>query len=359
LTKRDYYEILGVAKNASEDEIKKAYRQLALQYHPDRNPEDAESEEKFKEAAEAYEVLRDAQKRQLYNQFGHDGLQQSGFRGPGNFEDIFSHFGDVFGDFFRHGNRRFVRKGADLRYGVTVSFMEAAHGKHTEIEVTRNETCKDCQGKGTKGGAPPSTCPVCGGRGQATQVQGHFTITTTCGRCQGSGHVITDPCRVCSGTGRTPMKAKVSIKIPAGVDHGSQLRISGEGDRGEVPGDLYVMINIEPHPIFQREGNNVIVRKHITYSQAVLGTQINVETLDGKAVYTEGEETITIPPGTQPGQVFHLQGKGVVFVNGGGRRGDLIVVVMLEVPTIVSDEYRELVQRMSDLEPVMKLVSNA
>ncbi len=349
MTKRDYYEILSVSKNANGEEIKKAYRKLALQHHPDRNPGNHEAEEKFKEAAEAYEVLSDQEKRRLYDQFGHAGLQQTGFTGFRDFGDIFSTFGDIFEEFFGFGSRRGFqarqRRGADLRYDLTVSFMDSIFGTETEIEVPRHEPCSECHGTGSRGGAAPSVCATCGGRGQVTRSQGFFSISTTCPSCQGSGTVITDPCKKCRGAGRVRVTRKLSIKIPQGVETGSRLRLQGEGepgDPGAPPGDLYVFIRTEPHEVFRREDDSIIVAVPITYSLAVLGGEIEIPTL-------EGPDHLEIPHGTQSGQDFRVPGKGVPHLRGRGR-GDLIVVVYVNTPKTVSKEEEEVLRRLAELD---------
>ncbi|HMK35599.1 MAG TPA: molecular chaperone DnaJ [Desulfomonilaceae bacterium] len=349
MTKRDYYEVLGVERNASGDEIKKSYRKLALQYHPDRNPGDKAAEENFKEAAEAYEVLSDAEKKQLYDRFGHAGLQQTGFQGFRDFDDIFSSFGDIFEEFFGFGargsHRSSVRRGADLRYDLTIDFMVAAFGKETEIEVSRHEPCEECAGLGTREGTRPAVCSTCGGRGQVTRSQGFFSISTTCPTCQGSGTVITDPCRKCRGVGRVLIRKKLALKIPAGVDTGSRLRLQGEGepgDHGADPGDLYVFIRVQPHETFRRQNDDVIVAVPIAYSLAALGGEIDVPTLDGS-------ENLHIPHGTQSGQDFRISGKGIPHLRGRGR-GDLIAVVYIETPRRVGKEEEELLRRLAELE---------
>jgi molecular chaperone DnaJ len=349
MTKRDYYEILGVGRSATEDEIKKAYRALALKHHPDRNQGDKESEEKFKEAAEAYEILRDPEKRQLYDRFGHEGLQQTGFKGFRDFDDIFSSFGDIFEEFFGFGSRgsrrNAVRRGADLRYDLTIDFMDAAFGKETEIEVSKHETCSKCSGLGAKEGSRPEACPTCNGRGQVTRSQGFFTISTTCPKCQGSGTVITDPCEKCHGTGRVLMTRKLALKIPAGVDTGSRLRLQGEGDPGEFgapSGDLYVFLHVKPHEQFRRQEDDVIVAIPISYSLAVLGGDVQIPTLDGT-------ESFTVPKGTQSGQDFRISGKGIAHLRGRGR-GDLIVYVYIETPRKVSKEEEALLRQLAQIE---------
>jgi len=349
MTKRDYYEILGVTKAAGNEEIKKAYRKLALQFHPDRNPGDKQAEENFKEAAEAYEVLSDLEKRRLYDQFGHAGLQQTGFTGFRDFGDIFSSFGDIFEEFFGFGTRRGqqtrARRGSDLHYELTVSFMDSIFGTETEIQVPRHEMCESCHGLGTKDGASPSVCSICGGRGQVTRSQGFFSISTTCPTCQGRGTVITDPCDKCRGSGRVRVTKKLSLKIPHGVETGSRLRLQGEGepgDTGALRGDLYVYIKTEQHDTFRREGDNILVAMPITYSVAVLGGEIEIPTL-------EGPDHLDIPASTQSGQDFHVPGKGVPHLRGRGR-GDLIVVTYIETPKKISKEQEEILRRLAELE---------
>ena len=349
MTKRDYYEVLGVAKAAGPDEIKKAYRKLALQYHPDRNKGDKQAEEKFKEAAEAYEVLSDPEKRQLYDRFGHAGLQQSGFTGFHNFDDIFSSFGDIFEEFFGFGSRgsrrSAVRRGADLRYDLHIDFMDAAKGKEVEIDVSRHETCADCSGIGTKGGTQPSVCTTCGGRGQVTRSQGFFSISTTCPTCQGSGTIITNPCEKCKGTGRFLVTKKLSIRVPPGVETGSRLRLQGEGDPGDPgapPGDLYVFIHVKEHEFFRRHGDDIVVEVPITYTVAALGGQITIPTL-------EGSEPFQVPRGTQSGQQFRIPNKGIPHLRGRGR-GDLIPILYVQTPTKLSKEEENLLRRLAEIE---------
>lgn len=349
MTKRDYYEVLGVSKKADAEEIKKAYRKLALQYHPDRNPGNKEAEEKFKEAAEAYEVLSDPEKRQLYDRFGHAGLQQSGFTGFTDFNDIFASFGDIFEEFFGFGSRSSrrgrARRGADLRYDLTISFMDAAFGKETEIEVPRHEICDSCRGVGTRAGTQPSLCPTCGGRGQITRAQGFFSISTTCPTCQGAGTVITDPCEVCQGRGRVLITRRLSLKIPGGVETGSRLRLQGEGEPGDAGaprGDLYVFVHVEPHEVFQRREDDVIVTVPIPYSLAALGGEIEVPTL-------EGPDTIHVPPGTQSGQDIRIPGRGITRLRGRGR-GDLVVLVYIETPKRLTKEHEQILRQLAEIE---------
>ncbi len=351
MIKRDYYEVLAVSKSATAEEIKKSYRKLALQHHPDRNKGNKESEEKFKEAAEAYEVLSDAEKRQIYDRYGHDGLQQSGFQGFRNFEDVFSSFGDIFEEFFgfgsSRGGRNVVRRGADLRLELTIEFMDAVFGREMEIDVSKHEVCDDCHGQGTKGGAAPSVCSACGGRGQVTRSQGFFSISTTCPKCQGSGTEIKDPCAKCRGVGRVLTSKKLTLKIPAGVETGSRLRLQGEGepgDPGAPSGDLYVFMNVKRHEIFRREGDDVVVGVPITYSLAALGGDVEIQTL-------EGPEKLDIPKGAQSGQNLRLQGKGVPRLRGRGR-GDLIAVVYIETPKNITKEHEELLRKLAEIEGV-------
>lgn len=348
--KRDYYEVLGISRVASDEEIKKSYRKLAMKYHPDRNPGDKEAEEAFKDAAEAYEVLRDPQKRQMYDQFGHEGLKGTGFRGFSGFEDIFSSFGDIFEDFFGFGTRRgrtAARKGADLRYDLELSFIDAAFGKETAIEVPRSIQCDTCMGKGTKPGTYPVNCPGCQGRGQVTRSQGFFSISTTCPHCHGEGRIITDPCGDCRGTGRVKRKKKVSVKIPGGVEDGSRLRLRGEGEEGEmggVPGDLYVVLHIEPHPFFEREGSDIICQVPISFTQAALGAEIEIPTL-------EGMKKINVPRGTQSGHILHLKGQGTYRLRGMGR-GDQIVQIIVKTPTKLTKRQEELLKEFTGISGV-------
>ncbi len=349
MTKRDYYEILGVPRNAPESEIKKSYRQLALQHHPDRNPGDKAAEEKFKEASEAYEVLRDPEKRDLYDRYGHDGLKSTGFSGFSGFEDIFASFGDIFEDFFGFGTGRrraaVPRKGPDYRYDLTIPFMDAALGKEMEIEIERLETCANCQGGGIQPGTKKETCPACRGSGQTTHSQGFFTLRTTCSRCRGQGFFIPHPCKECRGNGKVKKPRKISIKIPAGVDTGSRLKVAGEGgigERGGRPGDLYVVLHAEPHPFFERHGDDLLCQIPISFSQAALGAEIEVPTLNTS-------KNLTIPPGTQSGQVFTLHGQGIPHLEQFGK-GDLHIQVQVKVPTKLSKHQKELLREFAALD---------
>jgi molecular chaperone DnaJ len=342
MTKRDYYEILGIEKNAAEDEIKKNYRRLAMLYHPDRNPGDKEAEEKFKEAAEAYEVLSDSQKREIYDRYGHEGLNGTGFRGFSGFDDIFSSFGSIFEDIFGYSqgrSRTAARAGADLRYDLQITFLDAAFGVSTEIEIVKMESCNECSGLGTAPGTTPETCPRCGGRGQITQSSGFFSISSTCSYCRGQGTIITNPCKACKGTGKEQIKKTASIKIPAGVESGSRLRLRGEGETGQFggpPGDLYVFIHVQPHEFFERRGNDIYCRVPISFVQAALGATLEVPTLNGT-------ESLKIPKGTQHGKSFRLKGKGIAHLRGFGR-GDQFVEAQVVVPTNLTRKQEELLR---------------
>ncbi len=348
-TKRDYYEVLGIGRDASGAQIKAAYRKLALKYHPDRNPGDKEAEEKFKEAAEAYDVLSDPQKRQIYDQYGHQGLEGSGFSGFGGFEDIFSTFSDIFEDFFGFGSRRRSgsrpQRGSDLRYDLTLDFLDAAFGVETEIEVEKYATCPSCQGNQCAPGAEPEVCPQCHGAGQVGRSQGFFTIRTTCPQCRGQGRVITKPCPECGGAGRIMVTRKVAVKIPAGVDNGSRLRLAGEGEAGShggPPGDLYVFIHVRPHEFFVRDENHVICKVPISFVQAALGDEITVPTL-------EGETQVQVPRGTQPGDVVRLPGLGIASLRN-GRRGDQVIQFVVKTPTNLTKKQESLLREFARLE---------
>lgn len=348
--KRDYYEVLGIAKNASDGDMKTAYRKLALKYHPDRNPDDKAAEEKFKEAAEAYEVLRDPQKRQIYDQYGHSGLAGSGFSGFGGFEDIFSSFGDIFEDFFgfntrRGGGRSRAQRGADLRYDLSIDFMEAAFGVETTIELEKHDNCTACEGRGVEPGTHAETCPQCRGAGQVGRSQGFFTIRTTCPQCRGAGQVIPHPCKTCRGSGQILAKKTVSVKIPGGVDDNSRLRLSNEGQAGSMggpQGDLYVFIHVKPHDFFKRDENDVICQIPISFIQAILGDKITVPTL-------KGEKELEIPKGTQFGDVFRFRGEGIPSLRN-GHRGDQIIQVTVKTPTNVNKKQEELLKEFAHLE---------
>lgn len=348
-TRRDYYEILGLERNASEEEIKKNYRRLAMQYHPDRNPGNSVAEENFKEAAEAYEVLSDPEKRQVYDHYGHEGLRGTGYRGFSGFEDIFSSFGDIFGDVFGFGtgrsrSRTTARAGADLRYDLLISFMESALGASREINVEKYVLCSSCRGSGCAPGASPQVCARCHGRGQVTQSSGFFSISTTCSQCRGQGSVITTPCRECSGGGKVKVAKTVQLKIPAGVETGSRLRLRGEGEEGEYGGpngDLYVFIEVEQHEIFQRSGDDIYCRLPISFIEAALGGSVEAPTLTGK-------EKLKIPRGTQTGKIFRLKGKGIAHLRGYGR-GDQIIETVITVPTNITKKQEELLREFMKL----------
>jgi molecular chaperone DnaJ len=341
--KRDYYVVLGVERNATDGEIKSAYRKLALQYHPDRNPGNKDAEDRFKEAAEAYDVLRDPQKRGIYDQFGHQGLEGAGFSGFGGFDDIFSSFSDIFEDFFGFGSRRRsgsrARRGADLRYDLTLSFMEAAFGTETEIAIDKREVCSSCSATGCAPGTQPEVCGMCRGSGQVSQSQGFFTIRTGCPQCQGSGHRIAYPCKTCRGAGHVRSRKKVTVKVPAGVNSGSRLRLAGEGEVGDMagpPGDLYVFITVAEHAFFTRENNHIICKVPISFVQAALGATIQVPTLNG-------DKPLTIPKGTQYGDLFRFEGEGIPSLRT-GRRGDQIIQVLIKTPTHLTKKQTNLLK---------------
>jgi molecular chaperone DnaJ len=347
--KRDYYEVLGVAKDASADDIKRAYRRLALKYHPDRSPNDAEAEKKFKESAEAYEVLGDPDKRSKYDRFGHQGLSDTGFHEFTNAEDIFEAFGDIFGggmfgDLFGRRARRGPRAGRDLRVQFELDLLEAARGCSKTFDITRLELCATCRGSGAKAGSQPVTCSYCGGRGQVLQSQGFFRISQTCPGCQGRGTQIKDPCTDCSG-GRVKAKRTLQVEIPAGVDTGMRVRLRGEGepgDNGAPRGDLYCYISVREHPLFHREGANLICQVPITFSQAALGADVDVPGLAGK-------QRLSVPRGTQSGEVFRLRGQGMPDPNGRAK-GDLVVQVVIETPKKLTKRQEELLREFAETE---------
>ena len=346
--KRDYYEVLGVERTAGADEIKKAYRKIALKCHPDRNPGDKQAEERFKEASEAYQVLSDAERRMQYDRFGHAAFEQgAGFGGfdfsAAGFEDI---FGDIFGDFFggsRRGRSR-SRRGEDLRYDLQISFEEAVFGAEKTIRVPRLVSCNDCKGSGSRNGAPRETCSACRGSGQLRYQQGLFSIAKTCGQCQGQGSVLRDPCRACGGSGAVQAQYTLSVRIPAGVDTGSRLKLRVEGEAGAnggPTGDLYVVLHVAEHPLFSLEGNDIICNVPIGFTQAALGADIDVPTPHGKV-------KLKVPAGTQSGNVFRLKGKGVPDVRGYGQ-GDALVRVLVETPKKLSARQRELLEEFARL----------
>ncbi len=352
MSKRDYYEILGVTKTATEVEIKAAYRKLAIQHHPDKNPGDHTAEEKFKEAAEAYSVLSDAQKRASFDRFGHAGVGAgAGFDPSGfsNIEDIFDLFG--FGDMFggrggAGGQRRSAaQRGADLRYDLEITLEEAATGKEEKLDIPRLETCDECDGKGTENGTTPETCATCSGSGQTRYQQGFFSVMRTCPTCGGKGQIIKNPCKKCRGAGRVEKEKTIEIKIPAGVETGSRLRINGEGEagaKGGASGDLYVVIHVAEHEMFERQGANLYVSVPVTFAQAALGAEIKVKTLDS-------EEELKIPAGTQTGSVFRMKSQGMPALGGRGK-GDLFAAATVITPKNLTKEQRKLLEQLSEVE---------
>ncbi|MDH5592945.1 MAG: molecular chaperone DnaJ [Gammaproteobacteria bacterium] len=356
MSKRDYYEVLGIEKNASDADIKKAYRRAAQKYHPDRNPDDASAEDKFKEAKEAYEVLSDQQKRAAYDQFGHAGVDPSmggggfhGGAGGASFADI---FGDVFGDIFggrggpggggggRPGAGSRARRGSDLRYNLSLTLEEAVNGTTVKIRVPTMVVCKTCDGSGAKKGSDSVTCTTCGGHGQVRMQQGFFSLQQTCPHCQGSGKMIKDPCGTCHGSGRTQEQKTLSVKVPPGVDNGDRIRLAGEGEAGEAggtAGDLYVQINLKEHPLFIREENNLYCEMPVSFVTAALGGELDVPTLDGRV-------KLKIPAETQSGRMFRMRGKGVKSVRG-GVAGDLMCRVIVETPVNLTNEQKDLLKQ--------------
>ena len=362
-TTRDYYEILSVERTADADEVKRAYRRLALKYHPDRNPDDADAEAKFKEAAEAYEVLSDDAKRKLYDQFGHDGLRRGGGPATHDFSrmdatDIFSMFEEIFGGGRggfggqRAGRPRAAR-GYDLETEVTLDLVDVAKGAEREVEFTRLDVCDKCTGTGAKPGTKPETCPTCGGQGKVAQqgLGGMFRMVTACPRCRGRGTVVSDPCDTCRGKGRVPKKRKLSAKIPAGVHEGQAVRIQGEGEppppetspNGQgVRGDLHVVVRVKDHTLFQRDGDHLVVELPVSFSQAALGAEIDVPTIDGR-------QTLRIHPGAQHGDIYKLDGQGLPNLRT-GRHGDLVTIVRIEIPKKLSSKQQDLLRQFAETE---------
>ena len=343
MAKRDYYEVLGVSKGASKDEIKKSYRRLAMKYHPDRNKDDADAEARFKEAKEAYEVLSDADKRATYDRFGHDGLRGAA-GGPGGFnaEGFGDIFGDVFGDIFGTGRQRRsqVFRGADLGYELRLDLENAVAGETVTIDVPTQVSCETCDGSGAKKGTEPVKCTTCGGAGQVRMQQGFFSIQQTCPACKGAGTMISDPCENCHGRGRVRKTRTLSVKVPAGVDDGDRIRLSGEGEAGRnggPPGDLYVEIRLEPHKIFMRDAADLSCEVPISFATAALGGDVELPTLDGNV-------SLKVPAGTQSGKVFRLRGKGVTTVRD-PRKGDLFAKVAVETPVNLTNEQKELLSK--------------
>jgi len=357
---QDYYNVLGVEKGASASEIKKAYRKLAMKYHPDKNPGDKAAEDRFKEAAEAYDVLGDQEKKAKYDQFGHSAYTQGGggFGGGGfnNVEDIFSNFGDIFGDFFgmggmggAGGRRRGARRqgptrGADLRYMLEVTLPEVLSGTDKNLEFDTEENCNTCNGSGSEKGTQPENCSTCGGNGQVVNSQGFFSVAQTCPACRGAGKIIRNPCSDCRGKGRMSVQRKIEVSIPTGVDNGTRLRVSSEGEggfRGGPAGDLYVEIRVQKHKDFQREGSHLFGKMSASYIQALLGSEVEVETLDGK-------KSVSIPTGSQPGQTVQLSGLGLPDIRS-GLRGDLRLSLNIEIPKKLKKQEEKLLREIADL----------
>ncbi len=350
---RDFYNTLGVSADASADDIKKAYRKLAMKYHPDRNPDNSEAEEKFKSATEAYEVLGDLDKRKIYDRYGMAGLKDSGYSGPGDFNDIFSSFGDIFGEMFGGGfggrgggsRRQGPVQGNDLRYDLSIDFMEAIHGVEKELELTKKDTCWTCEGTGLRPGHKAETCSTCNGRGQVIHAQGMFRVQTTCPHCHGEGQMITDPCTDCNGEGLVNKSKKVSLKIPAGVDSGARMRLRGEGEggrKGGPPGDLYVIIYVDEHEFFKRHGSEILCQIPLTITQATLGDSIEVPTV-------HGSHELKIPAGTQPGKIFTIRAEGVPSLRGGGR-GNMLVEIKVIIPKKLCKKQKELLKEFAELD---------
>ena len=349
MSKRDYYDVLGVAQSASKDEIKKAYRKLALKYHPDKNPDNKEAESKFKEASEAAEVLLNDEKRRSYDQFGHAGVDaQGGGFGQGDFGDLGDIFGDLFGDIFGGGGGRRSRRssghpGDDLQVTASIQFTEAVFGIEKKIAINRQVKCESCHGTGAQAGEAPVTCDMCGGAGQIRRQQGFFTVATTCPKCQGSGEIIKNPCRDCYGKGRKRKKVNLSVSIPPGIDSGQRLKLSGEGDcglKGGPVGDLYVLVDVQPHQLFERDGFDIHCTIPVSFSQAALGTQLEAPTLGGKV-------QVTLPQGTQSGRKMRLKEKGIQKLGGYGF-GDQILTIQVETPTHLSERQRELLTELAE-----------
>jgi molecular chaperone DnaJ len=345
--KRDYYEVLNVEKTVAPQELKSAYRKVALQFHPDRNQNDPSAEEKFKEASEAYEVLSDPEKRAKYDRFGHAQNHFDGFGGGFSSATINDIFGDIFGEIFggqggrqRKGGRS---RGADLRYNLEISFEEAAFGSEVQVKIPKQKRCEPCEGTGSKSRSV-RPCPTCGGAGEVRFTQGFFAVSRPCNQCGGAGQVVQDPCPSCKGAGKTQTEAQLSVKIPGGVNTGTRVRLTGEGelgDQGGPPGDLYVVVHVREHPIFVREDYEVLCEVPLSFTQAALGAQLDVPTLDGKV-------KMKIPPGTQTGKVFRLRGKGIPHLHGKDR-GDQHVRVVVETPTELSRQQRDLLEKFADI----------
>ena len=358
MSKRDYYEILDISKTATEIEIKSAYRKLAMKHHPDRNPGDRAAEEKFKEAAEAYAILADPDKRSAYDRFGHAGVSSAA--GGGGFDpSVFQEFGDFadilgnmfgFGDLFGGGRRRGgPQRGADLRYDLEITFEESARGAETAIQIPRQETCETCNGSGAAAGSSPATCPQCKGQGQVRFQQGFFTVARTCPQCRGAGRIITKPCHTCRGAGRVTRDRKITVKIPAGIATGQQLRLQGEGESGSSggpAGHLYVVVHVQEHEFFRRDGDNLFCEVPVNFTTVALGGEVQVPTLDGS-------ETVKVPEGTQTGTTLRLRGKGMPEVNGRGR-GDLFATVQIRTPKKLTKEQKHLLEQLAKALPKEK-----
>ena len=346
MSKRDYYDVLGVSKGVSDSELKKAYRKQAMKYHPDRNPDDPSAAEKFKEATEAYEVLSDSSKRSNYDQFGHDGVDLSGFGSGRNPTDAFNDiFGDIFGggDPFGRNNRNRRSRGADLQYSLSIDLESAVLGITKKITIPVLDTCDRCDGSGAEPGSSPTVCPTCNGTGQVRMQQGFFSVSQTCPQCSGSGQIISNPCKKCHGQGRIERNKTLSIKIPAGVDNGDRIRLAGEGEAGPVGGqngDLFVQIQVEPHEVFERDGSHLYCEAPISITQAALGGSIEIPTLNGKV-------KIKIPEGTQTGKLFRLRGKGVTKIRS-SKTGDLLCRVVVETPQNLSSKQKELFKQIDE-----------
>jgi molecular chaperone DnaJ len=357
MAKRDYYEVLGVAKNAARDEIKKAYRQLAIKHHPDRNPGNREAEEKFKEATEAYEILADDRKRQAYDQYGFAGVKGMGQPTAQDFSTIFQGFEDIFGDFSGFfdsffgggGSRRrssggYGQRGSDLRYDIEISFLDAAFGAKREISYPHAERCGACGGTGAEKGAGRKLCPTCGGSGQVRRNSGFFSIASACPSCGGEGEIIERPCSECRGSGVQKRTRTVTVSIPAGIAEGQRLSLAGQGDagtNGAPDGDLYVFLQVQPHECFERDGNDVYCALPISFTQAALGAEILVPTLDEKTV------RVSVPPGTQNGRVLRLRGEGIPHLHNEGRRGDMYIKMIVKVPTKINARAKELLKQLA------------
>jgi len=357
VSKRDYYEILGIQRSATDIEIKSAYRKLAMKYHPDRNPGDKAAEDRFKEAAEAYAILADAEKRTLYDRFGHAGVSSAAGAGFDptvftGFEDILGGLGDIFGfaDLFGGGRRRGgPQRGADLRYDLEISFEEAAHGTETTIQIPRSETCETCNGSGAAAGSSPTVCSLCHGQGQVRRQQGFFAIATTCPQCRGTGRTISKPCQTCRGAGRVTRERKITVKIPPGIAAGQQLRLQGEGESGGAggpAGHLYVVVHVQEHEFFRRDGTSLFCEIPVNFTTLALGGEVQVPTLDGN-------ELVKIPESTTTGTTLRLRGKGLPDVSGGSR-GDLFVTVQVQTPRKLTREQRHLLEQLAKVLPKEK-----